>query len=359
MGELSPSSTATAQFFSRCRAFALALAFAATIFAQASRGAWAAEELVDGIAAQVGSQIVLVSDVLEMTAPMEAEINSSGGTAADVRRLRTEGLERMIEWRLIEQIVRQAELYAGDEEIDRAIEAIGRENGLTPERLKESVVAAGIPYSEYRAQLKREIERSKVVGMMVSSKVEIAESEVEALYRERYADQPEGGDQIHLRQLLILYGGDTGRTQAEACAAAEAARARVMAGVPFQEVAREDNAIEAARGGDIGWVHSSALAGWMTKIADELQPGELSEIVTLPFGCSLLEVVERRAHQFVTFERAQPRLVQELSGIKEAELYQQWMEQLRRSTFIERRGRFANAAQHAPGGGTRQGPAVP
>ena len=328
---------------------------AATLWILTSRDAGAAEELVDGIAAQVGSQIVLISDVLEMTAPMEAQINSSGGTAADVRRVRIEGLERMIEWRLIEQIVRQAELYAGEEEIDRAIEAIGRENNLTPERLRESVEAAGIPYAEYRGQLKREIERSKVVGMMVSSKVEIAESEVRALYQERFSDQPEGGDQIHLRQLLILYGGDTGRTQAEACAAVESARARVVAGEPFQNVAREENAIEAARGGDIGWVHSSSLAGWMTKIADELQPGELSEIVTLPFGCSLLEVVERRAYEFITFEKAQPRLVQELSGAREAELYQEWMKQLRKNTFIERRGQFANVALTAPTGRTGQG----
>lgn len=359
MGDPSRSSTSSARFFTPWRAFLLAFAIAVATLSQTSREARAEEEFVDGIVAQVGSQIVLASEVLKMTAPMEAQIEQQGGTAADIQRLRAEGLERMIEWRLVEQVVRRAELYADDAEIDRAIEAIGKENGLTPEQLKESVVAAGIPYTEYRAQLKREIERSKVVGMMVSSKVEVDEAEVEALYEERFSEQPSGGEQIYLRQLLILYGGDTGRTQADACGAVENARARVLAGEPFQEVAREDNVIEAARGGDVGWVHSNSLAGWMTATVNELEAGELSDVLTLPFGCSLLEVVERRPHEFVTLEMARPRLVQELSGRKENELYQEWMEGLRDSIFIERRGQFAKAAQYAPVGGSGQGTALP
>ena len=93
--------------------------------------------------------------------------------------------------------------------------------------------------------------------------------------------------------------------------------------------------------------------------ADTLQPGELSKVVTLPFGCSLLEVVERREYQFVTYEAARPRLVQELSSSRESQLYQEWLEQLRKNTFIERRGRFADAAQFAPIGSAGQGAARP
>jgi len=355
MGDPFPSSHSTAsernaaQLFRRCAACALTLAFALALLAEGTRNARAAEELVDGIAAQVGSDIVLTSEVLKMTAPMERGILQNGGTAADIKRLRAEGLERMIEWRLVEQIVRRAELYASDEEIERAMEAIGAENNLSPEQLKESVVAAGVSLADYRSQLKREIERSKVVGMMVSSRVEVNESEVEALYQERYAGQPEGGEQIHIRQLLVLYGGESKKTKAQACGVVENAHARVLAGEPFQEVAREDNVIQGARGGDIGWVHSSSLAGWMTAIVNELEPGQVSEVMTLPFGCSILEVVEKRAHEVVTLEMARPRIVQELSGGKETELYQEWMEGLRKSTFIERRGRFADATQAGQG----------
>lgn len=356
MGDPSPSSTSStssdsnaARQFANWSACALALTFATTLLLQAPRDAEATEELVDGIAAQVGSEIVLTSEVLKMTAAMEKQIIQNGGTGMEINQLRKEGLERMIEWRLVEQIVRKAELYASDEEIDRAIEAIGAENDLDPEQLKANVEAAGISFAEYRSQLKREIERSKVIGMLVSSKVEVNESEVEALYHERYDEQLVGGEQIHMRQLLVLYGNENGRSKAQACDVAESARARVLAGEPFQEVAREDNAIQAARGGDIGWTHSSELAGWMTTIVNQLEAGQLSDVLTVPGGCILIEVVEKRAHEFVTLEMARPQIAQELSGGKEAELYQEWMEDLRKSTFIERHGRFVNTAKAGQG----------
>ena len=56
--------------------------------------------------------------------------------AVEIAKLRAEGLEKMIEWRLIEQVVRDAELYATDEEVDETIEAIASENGITVEQLR-------------------------------------------------------------------------------------------------------------------------------------------------------------------------------------------------------------------------------
>ena len=312
------------------------------------RAARGVEQLADGIAAQVGSELVLVSEVLEMTASMEGELRAQGGGQAELTRLRLEGLERMIEWRLIEQIVSQRELFADDAEVDRAIEAIASENGLSTEELEANVVSHGVTYSDYRAQLKREIERGKVMGMMVSSRVEVEEADVEALYTERFSEQPDGGEQLHLRQILKLFGGDTGSTQEETCNSVREARGLILAGEPFQEVARVDNAIAADRGGDLGWVHAGSLAGWMTKIVAEMKPGELSEVTVLPFGCSLLELVARREYQFITLEMARASLTRELYGIEEAEFYREYMEKLREGTYIKRHGRFGGSSRFAP-----------
>ena len=54
------------------------LCLAACAFGLVSLPAQAAEEIVDGIAAQVGDQIVTISEVLQMVAPMEAQLRQSG-----------------------------------------------------------------------------------------------------------------------------------------------------------------------------------------------------------------------------------------------------------------------------------------
>ncbi|MCH2172612.1 SurA N-terminal domain-containing protein [Myxococcota bacterium] len=312
----------------------------------------AEEIVVDGIAAQVGSNIVLISEVRDMVGPTESQMRANGASSQDIAKLHAEGLERMIEWRLIEQIVKQRELYASDEEIDRAVDAIAQENGLTREELETSVAAAGLELADYRGQLKREIERSKVMGMMVTSQVEIDESEVSALYAERFSEQPLGGEEVHIRQLLVLHGGESGRTAAQACAITNEVRERVLAGAAFEELARADNAIVPERGGDIGWVHTNNLSAWMKQNLAPLKAGQLSDVTELPMGCNLLQLVDRRTYEFISFEQAKPRLAQELFAEKEMVKYREWMEEMRAETYIERQGHFADAAQlRAPADG--------
>jgi peptidyl-prolyl cis-trans isomerase SurA len=305
----------------------------------------AEEEIVDGIAAQVGSNIVLISEVMDMVGPMESQMRANGASPHDIAKLHAEGLERMIEWRLIEQIVQQRELYATDEDIDRAVDAIAQENDITREELERSVAAAGIDPSDYRGQIKREIERSKVMGMMITSQVEVAESEVADLYAERFSEQPQGGEEVHIRQLLVLHGGESGRSRAKACAIANEIRVRVLAGEAFEELAREDNAIVPDRGGDIGWLHSNNLAAWMNDSLSRLEVGQLSEVTDLPVGCNLMQLVDRRTYEFVSFEQAKPRLAQELFADKEMVKYREWLESMRASTYIQRQGHFADASQ--------------
>jgi peptidyl-prolyl cis-trans isomerase SurA len=302
--------------------------------------ATAAEILVDGVAAQVGTSIVLLSDVMSMVGPMEAQMRDAQAPPAEIAKLRVEGLERMIEWKLIEQVVSQTELYATDAETDGAIEAIARENGLTPDQLRESVTAH-MTYDDYRSQIKREIERSKVVNLMVSSKIKVEPDEVERRYSERFSDQPDGGEQFHLRQILIPPNPAAGVTGAAACQRVREARERIVAGEPFENVAREGNVISPERGGDIGWVHSDNLARWMSKVVRELEPGEVSEVIEQRGACSLLQLVDRREYTPVTFEVAKSEIEREIYGELEAKQYREWLEELRENTYIERRGPFS------------------
>ena len=83
-----------------------------------------AEELVDGIAAQVGEEIVLVSEVMATVAETEKKMRAAGIHEREVAKLRAEGLEQMIEEKIVDSEVRRMELFASDQEVDSAIEMI-------------------------------------------------------------------------------------------------------------------------------------------------------------------------------------------------------------------------------------------
>jgi peptidyl-prolyl cis-trans isomerase SurA len=313
------------------------------------------KELVDGIAAQVGKRVVLVSEVMRFIAPQEAKMRAAGAPESEIAKLRAQALEAMIESRLVEEMVEKADLHASDDEVDRTIESIARENGLSLEQLKASVVFHGMSFDEYREQIKRDLERRNVVNAVVGSKVKVEDAEVKRLYHERFANQPQGGEAVHVRQLLVTYGGTSKRTQAQACARVDAAGARVQAGEDFASVSKEITEVAPQDGGDIGWLHLDSVAPWMSEALATLAPGDTSKTLALPFGCTLLNLVERREFAPVSFEQARERLSQEIYEQKLEAAYRKWIDDLREKTYIDRRGYFADAARF----GTPSSPVAP
>jgi peptidyl-prolyl cis-trans isomerase SurA len=301
------------------------------------------ELVVDGIAAQVGTQVVLVSEVMELVGPIEVEARDQGAPEAEIAKLRAQALEQLIERSLLANVVKDAQLQVSEGEIDHAIQGIAEENGLNLEQLRASLVSHGVSWDEYRARIKTEMERHKVVGTMVGSQVQVEESELQALYAERYAEQPQGGQTVHVAQLLVLGGEGTPRDVATACAIAREAAARIAKGEPFEKLAEEVSAAAPQHGGDIGWLHVDTMAEWMKQAMAPLEPDSVSPVIELPFGCTILRLVERREYEPVSFEAAKASLEQEVHQRKAMEKYREWMEGLRKRTFIERRGYFALA----------------
>jgi peptidyl-prolyl cis-trans isomerase SurA len=99
------------------------------------------------------------------------------------------------------------------------------------------------------------------------------------------------------------------------------------------------------------------LADWMREALDPLQPGGLSELIVQPFGCSVLQLVERKQMEKPTYEKVHDALREEAFNRKLEEKYRDWLEELRGKTYIERRGYFADAARlkvEMPGRGNEE-----
>ncbi len=321
------------------------LAFALAVPARSLEDA----ALIDGIAAQVDGKIVLVSEVLRSVRPQEEAMRSAGAPEQEIAKLRADGLEQLIESRLVERVVEESKAKASDEEIARTIEGIAVENGLTVEQLYASVAFHGLTVDEYRAQIQRDFERRNLVQEMLGSRVKVEDREIEALYAERYGERQESGDSVHVRQILRAYGGATQRSQETACGEVRIARERVAGGEPFEKVAAQISEAAPRDGGDIGWLPLKSVAPWMSQALAGLPDGGVSDVLVLPFGCSLLQLVERRVLEPVSYAQAKDALSRELWERKIEQEYRTWIEELRGHSYIERHGYFAEAAELSGG----------
>jgi peptidyl-prolyl cis-trans isomerase SurA len=321
----------------------------------AGGAARAEEPVLDGIAAQVGSDIVLVSEVRNLIGPMERKMKEAGAPESEITALRQDALERLIERALIRQVVRRAELEATDPEVDTAIATIARENGLSQAQLVATVEAEGLPYDIYRERIRAEIEQSKVINGMVAAKVRIEEAELKASYHEAFEDQPRTGDELRLSHLLVPFksgGGPDARKAA--CATAQRGRDRLAKGDAFELVAQE--LTEAPPGSsDLGWLHEVRLAAWMSPQLTGAGPGTVTQVIETDFGCNVLVVVDRRPYVPKGYDEVRGALHDRLFAERMQKEYLKFMDKLREQTYIERKGVFAEAAPVGSGAGSGGG----
>ena len=303
-----------------------------------------AEELIDGIAAQVGSDIVLISEVFHITSPLEETMRSNGVDGAGINQFRAEALERLIEQKLLSQLAERNELEVSDDEVDSSIATIARENGITLEQLRRSVEVQELSYAAYRERIRTEIQRAKILSSLVNERVRIEEDEIKNLYAKEYGEQKQGGEELFLKHIMVTHGKDAGRTQAQACSRAEQALANINNGQAFNEIAQEYSDIFNSQGAEIGWIHREELASWMS-VVDELKAGNTSSVIKTPFGCNLLQVVKRRNFEPLSYEQAKDELYNRIFAVRSEEEYLKFVESLRERTYIERKGIFARASR--------------
>lgn len=309
-----------------------------------------AAEMIEAVAAQVGNDIVLLSELQELTGPIEKRMAEGDASKAEILMMRAEVLDRLIEQKLVASVVARMELQATPEEVDRAIASIARDTGITTQQLIRSVTSHGLTLPEYRDKIRSEIERSKVINGLVRSQVQVNPVEITEVYEERFGNQPAGGDEVHLRHIVVAYGEQVLRDGNASCELAREGRQRIEASeISFPALARAISSANAARGGDMGWIHVSDVAAWMAPAVDQLGNSGVSQVIEMPFGCNLIEVVERREFQPISFEQAAPHLEQEIVQRKTEQAFVTWIAEIREQTYIERKGVFAETSRLVQG----------
>ena len=142
-------------------------------------------------------------------------------------------------------------------------------------------------------------------------------------------------EQTHARHILLKTSEVLSDTDAEARLAA--LRERIINGAYFAELAKASSVdLSAGRGGDLGWLNPGDTVPEFEKAMNALAPREVSAPVRSPFGWHLIEVLERKKQDM---GEAQRRSVARalLRQRKSEEAFDDWLRQLRDSTYVEYR----------------------
>ncbi len=283
-------------------------------------------KIIDRIVAIVNDEAITLSELKETL-----QLFPNPSPKALIKK---QVLEQLINEKLAAQEIKQLGIKVSEEEIDGAINRILKRNNISLGVFKAKLKAQGMSYPEYRQSLKEQIEKSKLVGLEVESKITILEETLKKYYT-LHQKQYQGYTEFHLRHILLLLP-KTQQEMEEIRQKQIEIKELLKQGLPFSDIARRySQAPTAEEGGDLGWIKKKELSPEIRNVAQSLQVGQVSTFINTKAGYQLIQIVEKRQVPEKSFEEVRNQIYSELYRQEVERYYKRWLEGLRKKAFVK------------------------
>jgi peptidyl-prolyl cis-trans isomerase SurA len=286
-------------------------------------------------------------ETLQITALRQQEIKldpANDPSGAELRkaldRVTPEIMVNAVDQMLIVQHGRDLGYRLSDEQFQRAVEGIKKDNKLESD---DDLQAALKQENMTLADLRRNLERTIIVQQVQQNEVlgRIAVSEDEARrYYDAHLKEFTTGSSVTLREIFVNVPGD-GVTlnvglDEEAREKANGIRQRALAGDSFERLAADlSDAASRANAGLIGPLGIDELAPDLRKLVEGMKVSEISPPIRTARGYQLLKLESMTAPTIMPFEDAKERISQRVFTDKRLAEFQKFIERLRAQAIIE------------------------
>jgi peptidyl-prolyl cis-trans isomerase SurA len=288
--------------------------------------------LVDRVVAVINDEVVTLSELNAAAGPL-----LEGETAPErIRQIQTSSLDNLIAEKLIQQQIREARLDVTEEDVERAIDDICRQNGLSRDDLQQAIESRGMSMSQYRSDLEKQLVRLKLVDLKVRSRVVVSDTDVRAEW-ERMVAAEKRERLVKLRHMVFNWGESPDPAEKKrVLERAAKARGRVTAGEDFAAVAKElSEGPTATEGGDLGWLVDTKLLPEMSRVVMKMSPGQVSAPIETPGGVHLVLVEEAKLKEPEGFEQQRALIYQRMYQQEVERQMRLWIDELRAQSSVQ------------------------
>ncbi len=261
-----------------------------------------AQQVIDRIVAIVGEQIILQSELDFQLQLLLAQTGQKPGSEAQLKEMKRELLEQMINDRLIlAQAEKDTSLSVTPKEIETALEEHLqriRSQFASEEEFLQQLSQENLSVRElkikYRPDVRAQILKEKLMGQRLG-KVTVAAKEVRDFFQQYQDSLPAQQAGMKLSHILLeIQPGP--QTLDSLRSFLEDIRQQALAGADFSTLAKTySQDLTAKNGGDLGYFGQGELDSTFERAAFSLNPGEISGIIRTQFGFHLIKVEERQA----------------------------------------------------------------
>ncbi|MFH1435872.1 MAG: peptidylprolyl isomerase [Pseudomonadota bacterium] len=298
----------------------------------------ASGELVDKIAAAVGDEIILLSEVVQVAEIMKIRARASLGQEIPDKDALQMALMELIDNRLIEQTAQELRISVSQAEIDGALENQIAEQGITKKKFIGYIESQGMDENTYRKLvLRSQILRYKVIGLK-SGGPKVTEEDAKAFYnRQTMSIMTQATFKIAHIFIAVPEDADVVEASKQKEKAAGIAVKAKSAGADFAEVAREysEDATTAESGGVLGKFKHGELPSEIDKALMVLEEGEVSSPVRSDKGFHIIKMLKKKTPKVKPFDEVKNEILNDLINEELNRQVEIMLKESRRNTYIE------------------------
>ncbi|NDV20520.1 peptidylprolyl isomerase [Pseudodesulfovibrio sp. JC047] len=289
--------------------------------------AWAAETVINRILVKINDNIITEYDLDEEMKPIMEKLKGRVLSAAEKQQLgkiRKQALNNLINQVLVDQEVARYGISISEASIDKEIQRVKDEQELDDAGFEALVAKDGLTLQDFRAKLKKLFEKQELIGHMVNKKVLVTDTEI----AEEYADRKDDYTLDKMVELaIILLPSDVSAVEVKERINDEE--------LTFAEAASKYSiGPGAAAGGSIGEVGYADLAEDWKEALRGLQPGGVSEPLTIQGKEALLSPVTISEDRLVPLEEVRDDIYKELMQKKRDTIFTEYFDTLKQSSVI-------------------------
>lgn len=311
--------------------------------------------LVEKVVAVVGDQAIFLSDLHERSVPymrqIVKQVPAGAQRAAAESQMNKDLLNKMIEEELEAQAAERAKIKITPEDIDNALKTIAAQRGMTvPQLVQYNQQRSGMTEQDYRDELGRQVLEGKMLNLRVRGRIRITEEELRSTFAQTVREE-RGQLEYHPAWIVLRILPDSSEAAvAERRKLASEIAKRARKGEDFAALAHEysDDGASKDKGGDLGIrapVKTPAaqtgkrpiLAQELEDVVMKLEAGDVTDPIEIGDAIGVIKLVSRQPSHYTSFEDAREEMMARLQNDLLAKEKDQWIEELKRRTHVDKR----------------------
>ena len=250
----------------------------------------------DYIVAVVNSEPITNNEVQREVQRLMQQMAQQRRPSPDHKELARQVLESLINQKVQLQNANETGIRVDDAAVDQAVQNIARQNQMEVAALQRRLAQDGMPFSQFRTQLKEQLMLTRLRERDVDSKVRISDLEVDQYLRDQQGSNDPASTEINLAQILVSVPDSATAAQIDVLQAkAQKVLARARAGEDFAALAREfSDAADRANGGQLGLRMADRYPPLFLEATQNLGVGAIAGLVRSGAGFHILKVIEKK-----------------------------------------------------------------